>query len=211
MVLAQAEASGTLDLLIGGYHPMTWACRMKSHRLLRRLALIPGTANYHNLDGTTALTWAPNSEFTKALALLGYRVDEELPEDGSTSLHFAARKGRVDQLEALVQGCVGCEAMERFDSLYRTPLACAAQAGHWGAVSYLIHVGANVNACNVDSVGYTVLQFALDAGYGSIAKLLIESGADPHLQIGLTKAPKLIAKEQGIFDMLGEKFEDSKC
>ena len=196
LVLKEIDASGKVDLLVQGFHPFSWACQMSNIRFLRRLIKMDGDVNFINSDGTTALTWAPNSEFTRALVSLGAKVSVELDE--LTSMHRAADKGLADQLKLLLTKSDGLSRLESFDFVNRTPLACAAAGGHEDALSLLLEFGANPNAYNSNDIGYTVIQFALEEGHLYIAHLLIEAGAEPPLLRDVSRGIAGIAKDQEV-------------
>ncbi len=195
--------------LLEGSSPYTWACEIPSLRLARLVAEMNFDVNARGEDGSTALTWAPNYEFTKLFVDLGAKVSQEMHEDGVTSLHRAAQAGRTDQLRLLLTDTDGVSCLEQFDQFGRSPLAVASHFGRFDAVKVLLDAGANPNAYNADYLGWNVLQAALLAGHVEIARLLIESGADPGYFEGLTKSPEDIAREQLIYEALQDLFSSN--
>lgn len=191
-----SQDPGSWDGLIESFHPYSWAGMRHNLRLLRRLSAYCKQVNKLNEDGTTALRWAPNWEFTRVLVSLGAKVSLERPDDGLTSVHLAAEKGRADQLELLLLEANGRCALEQFDYIGRTPLACAVYEGHLGVALVLLKAGADPNAVDHDRSCSTVFQFALGQGHDYLAKLLLEHGADPELSIGLSASPRSIAQAQ---------------
>lgn len=93
-----------------------------------------------------------------------------------SALHHAAFDGSMRLTKALLAG--GREAIERRtgDGLGFTPLALAAQEGHYGIVKVLLQNGARVSARS--DGGCTALIMAAIHGHAQVAQLLIESGAD---------------------------------
>lgn len=194
------EASATLD----GCTPHSWACFINSMSLARRATEMLFDINSNNEDGSTALTWAKNSEFTKYLVDIGATVSFEFPNDGMTSLHFASANGCADQLEVLLEEADGKNFLEKFDWNGRTPLCVAVESGHYGVVKYLLDRGADPNAYDESHAGYSILQRALRQGFVRISSILIREGADPSWTPGLTPFPYEIAKKERIYDLLRE-------
>ena len=91
-------------------------------------------------------------------------------------LHRAASSGDIEEIKLLLEEGLPINA---FDDLNRTPLHCAAIGGHIAAVRYLIDAGADVNAHDEESIGETPLgEVAANCSF-EMAKLLVDSGADP--------------------------------
>lgn len=91
-------------------------------------------------------------------------------------LHRAASLGDLEQIKAFLEEGL---PMNAFDDLNRTPLHCAVIGGHIAAVQYLIEAGADVNAHDEERIGETPLgEVAANCTF-AMAKILIESGADP--------------------------------
>jgi len=200
-VLTAKDPNTWLDDEVHAYY---MACQLKSLRLARVLHDLGLSPNYPNRDGSTALSWAPNYEFTAFFVSNGARIEFEKPESKTLSLHHAALTGKTDQLEILLSNADGELFLEAFDEFGRTPLAAAAQCGHLGAVKFLLKSGSNPNAYDEEFLEYTVLQHAVAKGNQEIAKILIEHGANPKTHWGMTQTPLELAKEQ----MLDPSFID---
>ncbi|MGA7856885.1 MAG: ankyrin repeat domain-containing protein [Terracidiphilus sp.] len=99
--------------------------------------------------------------------------EKELEKD---RLHRAASAGDIEQMKVLLDEGLPINA---FDSLDRTPLHCAAISGHIEAVQCLINAGADVNAHDEERIGETPLgEVAANCTF-DMAKVLVDSGADP--------------------------------
>ena len=90
------------------------------------------------------------------------------------SLHEAAKKGDLDQINRLLETGATADVM---DENSNTPLYVAVGQGHKDVVELLILKGANVNA--VCWLGYTPLHWAVAAlgGQTELAELLVAKGA----------------------------------
>src|ERR1022692_3802929 len=91
-------------------------------------------------------------------------------------LHRAASSGDIEQMKVLLDEGLPINA---FDSLDRTPLHCAAIGGDIEAVQYLINAGADVNAHDEERIGETPLGAVAANCTFDMAKVLVDSGADP--------------------------------
>jgi len=178
----------------GDFHPYYWSCEIRSLRLAKRFLQFGLDPNGKNFDGSTALTWAPNYEFTHFFLNAGAKVCNE--KDGPfLSLHRAAEVGRVDQLRLLLMKGDGANFLESQDEFGNTPLSVASRFGNLDCVSFLLDKGASVN--NYGEVAdYSSLQYALSEGYEEIARLLLNKGADPTDFPPLSESPISLAKSQ---------------
>lgn len=91
-------------------------------------------------------------------------------------LHFAAQDGNLDQVRRLLSEGRDVNA---FDELGKTPLHYAVEKEHFEVAQWLIEHGADVNARHEPSVGNTPLAEVAGSCSLRIAKLLVDSGADP--------------------------------
>ena len=206
-LLTFVQQSGNHHTVFEERTALSYACIWGDIILLRKLLLWPGNINCINPDGSTALTLAPNSEFTRLLIELGAKVSVEKPEDGLTSLHRAAERGLTDQIFLLMKDSDGSQKLESFDYLLRTPLGCAAYNGREDSVRLLLSLGAKVDSRSKDYAGDSVLQFALHKGYGTIARILIESGARFSDCFGNSFTPAFLAKRAGLESQFKELIE----
>lgn len=73
----------------------------------------------------------------------------------------------------------GAALLEARDDRGRTPLICAAEAGHSGAIHLLVKKGADINAKDGD--GNTALMAAALKGFRGVAEKLLDLGAEINL------------------------------
>jgi ankyrin repeat protein len=108
-----------------------------------------------------------------------------------TVLHWAADKGR-EEVVALLVG-MGAQANSR-DGLEQTPLMCACENGHMGAVRMLAqHIGGE--GLNMrDANGRTVLHWAVEEGYHEAVRILLLAGADPTITDNGGRTPRTLAE-----------------
>ena len=104
-------------------------------------------------------------------------ADSDIPnirgKDGRTPLHVAARNGRTETAEQLIEG--GADVNARTVNK-QTPLHMAAYGGHADIVSLLIANGAEVNT--TDEENTTPLHASAVNGYKDVVKILIANGAN---------------------------------
>jgi ankyrin repeat protein len=91
-------------------------------------------------------------------------------------LHRAAQDGDLELVQSLVR--MG-EPLNAFDDLARTPLHYAVASDHDDVVAFLIRSGADVNAHDESQIGETPLGRSAETISLTMAKLLIDCGADP--------------------------------
>jgi acyl-CoA-binding protein len=101
--------------------------------------------------------------------------DDMAHDDREFPLHAAAREGRVEELERLLE--TGSDS-NLLDPSGQTPLHLAADRGHVECVKALVLNGANVHT--VDHDGISVLQAAVIGGDVPCCRLLLALGCDPH-------------------------------
>ncbi|XP_072774452.1 ankyrin repeat domain-containing protein 16 isoform X3 [Taeniopygia guttata] len=111
---------------------------------------------------------------------------EEIPEArswrwgrlGDSLLHHAARLGRRDVLEFLIQE-IGMD-MEVANGDYKRPIHEAASMGHQECVSFLLERGASVDC--LKKADWTPLMMACTRKNLGVIKTLVEHGANPLLR-----------------------------
>jgi Ankyrin repeats (3 copies)/Ankyrin repeat len=103
---------------------------------------------------------------------------------GRTSLWWAARTGRVDEVKRLLAATENPNAR---DVDGETPLHAAARFGHAAVVELLIVHGADPNAGDRNEV--TPLHLAAEAEQLDVARVLLAHGADPNARDGFGRTP----------------------
>ena len=160
--------------------------------------------NSRDQHGNSALTMAFEGSYATIAETLiergcDLRLSNKEDPEGADILKSAARKGLTGVLQLLLARGLFVDAIG-FDG--KTPLMIAAEAGQYGAATFLLDQGASINAkaqraqvshrnsCSDDSEeedgafqtremeDISPLICALEAGHGEVAKLLIERGAD---------------------------------
>ncbi len=94
---------------------------------------------------------------------------------GRAALSWAAGEGRLEIVRELASA-----QLDRRDDDGRTPCFHAVLGNHRDVVVFLLDAGADVNAA--DRFRDTPLMLACTKGYGGLAALLLERGADPSLK-----------------------------
>jgi peptide-methionine (R)-S-oxide reductase len=146
--------------------------------------------------GGTLLTYARRLEQAELLIRAGARVEEEEPEDGSTSVHRACEAGQLELLQLLFQAG-GKRVLASPDFIGRAPLACAAAAGSIEIMAFLLEAGAQLETFCPRRQGVTALFEAVWNERLEAARWLCEQGADADLAIGLNASPRELAEERG--------------
>mmetsp|Transcript_11117 Transcript_11117/g.21504 ORF Transcript_11117/g.21504 Transcript_11117/m.21504 type:complete len:1264 (+) Transcript_11117:34-3825(+) len=142
--------------------------------------------------GFTALMVASAHGSIRAveLQLTRAKANPNLQNRRGTALHLAAKNGHAEVIQILVQHRA---ELERRDSFGRRPLHSAIKSSSSKGVAALLRAGANVEAAikkpwsQVPSLLYAVYE-----GHISIAKLLLDAGADVHHVGGRDHHPPLI-------------------
>jgi len=103
--------------------------------------------------------------------------------DGTTPLHWAAIRGRQEEVEVLLTNGASIEAD---DCLGQTPLIKAVVQNHRDIVDFLVRRGADVNTS--DRFGRIALRIACELEYKELAAFLVNNGSDVNAtdQNGLT-------------------------
>ncbi len=143
----------------------------------------------------TALTIVQSVDMARLLIAHGAKVSAEHPEDGYTSLHWAAGEGRVELLTVLLRTELGT-ALGIFDEVSRTPLICAVDHGCVACVRLLLDAGSDVNANDEPRIGNTALHYAVEKGHVEIFKLLLDAGADPDIEGWMRLTPRFKAEHR---------------
>ncbi len=137
-------------------------------------------------DGFTALLGTmfekePEDRLAKVRMLLehGANSDASIEEGGDSPLHVATHFGYLDVIQLLVEHGGYEKSLASYDECSRMPLHWACLNGHYEAAKYLISLGADINANEEEQIGETPLGDCADSCTASMARLLLEAGADP--------------------------------
>lgn len=117
---------------------------------------------------------------------------------GWTPLHEAARHGRVQMVEVLLEH--GADAEARRGTHDWTALHYAAEEGHGEVVTALVKGGAEVET--KDKHGATALHYAALFGETDVVKALVEGGANVQAQTMDGRTPRDLAKNPHIIQLL---------
>jgi ankyrin repeat protein len=183
------------------------AARNEDSERLRSLLAQGANPNEQQADGATALHWAVHrgdSESVLALLSAGANVNQ-VNRLGASPLFVAARNGDGALIRQLLEA--GAEP-DLALQLGETPLMSAARAGTAEGVRALIAAGADVNSAE-QSRKQTALMWAVSQGHVTVARLLIEAGAN--LEARSSVRPMLMfvdganggAFDQGVMENLG--------
>lgn len=181
---------------------LTLATRRKDTDSVILLLNAGANVNNVNSNGTTALTWVQDVKTAKILLERGANMEAEVPEDGMASLHMLASEGNVDVLNLMLQLPGAAYAIERFDDLERSPLACAVESKEYDCAVSLLKAGADVNAVDRGNLGRPPIYWAVNAGDQRMVSLLMSHGADPTIKLGLNESPLELAKQLGRHEIL---------
>ena len=118
------------------------------------------------------------------------------PSPSSTALHFAAKNGRKEIVQCLLEA--GAEK-DKANSAGGTPLHLAAKYGHPEVVLCLIEAGADKN--KADNCGSTPLHLTTECGSKEIALCLLEARADVDKADNRGRTPLHLAARTGKRDI----------
>jgi uncharacterized protein len=179
-----------------GSTPLAEAVKLNDVKLARMLLDAGANVNAANEDGQTALMLAVrNGDPAIVDVLLGSGANVKTIEDwrGQTPLMWAAARSAPEVVKLLIARGADVHARAKENdwpsqitseprAQYRptgglTAMLYAARAGCKGCVEALLDGGADINMPNPD--GVTPLMLAIDNGNYSVAKYLLERGANP--------------------------------
>jgi len=137
-------------------------------------------------------------------ALLPQKIDLNAQDsDGSTALHWAARKDDVETAGALIRNGANVKAANRYGV---TPLSLAAINGNAAMIELLLKAGADANTILPE--GETVLMTAARTGKLDAVKSLLAHGADINFKEARRGQTALMwAAAEGNADVVAELIE----
>lgn len=113
---------------------------------------------------------------------------DERDEDGATELYWAARKGDVPLVKALLaRGADPCAPRQQRESQGETPLHVAAAENRLEVIQLMLERGANVDV--QDAIGNSPIQRAAVFGHTAVIQALIEHGADVNIRTYAGRTP----------------------
>ena len=135
-------------------------------------------ASVNNPDGPPLVREARNGNLAAVRALIAQHADVNVAsEDGTTSLHWAARADDLELTKALLAAGANPKTANRYGI---TPLFLAAKSGNASTTAVLLKAGADPKAALAE--GENVLMAAARTGNPEVVKLLLEKGADPNVR-----------------------------
>lgn len=103
---------------------------------------------------------------------------------GSSALHYAAEKGRLEVAKFLVDQGATVNVTNMWE---KTPLHEAANQGHEEVVMFLVENGARIEATS-NKKRFTPLHLASQFGHTSVVEYLVQNGADVSAQAEVRSA-----------------------
>jgi uncharacterized protein len=117
---------------------------------------------------------AKTGDRAAVLALLRQHADVNVPQaDGTTALHWAARRDDLEMADRLIKAGANVKAANRYGV---TPLYLACVNGSAAMIAKLLDAGADANAAVTE--GETALMTVARTGNVDAAKVLLAHGAD---------------------------------
>ena len=120
-------------------------------------------------------------------------------KDGDTALHKAARKGRLEMVEYLIENMADIESI---DAAMMTPLHCACWKGHADVVSTMLERGASPFA--LTESGWNPIHTAAFRGHDKVVKVLL---GNSELSMAQRDLQGFTALELTDFDAVAELLE----
>ena len=129
--------------------------------------------------------FTPERRKAMAVLLIEHGADASgANDDGTTPLHMAVLRGRLELLETLVTAKANINAKDLRES---TPLHFAARFNHPKVIEWLVKHGANPNL--PDRMGNTPLHDAVTRFKKEAFYALIKGGADPNARNDVRRTP----------------------
>ena len=164
--LLAAGANPNLHLL-SGETPLMAAARAGKAEVVRQLLAKGADPNARGTRGQTALMWAASEQHPDVVkALLVGRADLHVRSESWSQMMAVPPHGLPEYNRMIPHGG-------------NTALMFAARVGDLESAKLMVEAGANVN--DQDAWGVSATTLAAFSGYGDIARLLLDKGADPNL------------------------------
>jgi ankyrin repeat protein len=159
----------------------------------RMLEQEPGLAQARNEQGISAVLMA---------CYMGRKeIRDLLIEKGAhLELHEAAAAGNLPRVKELVEANLQLAKSYSPDGF--PVLALAAAFGHEEVVRYLHGNGAKIDAVATNGTGYNALTGAVASSHASLAKWLVENGADVNYRYAKGHSPLLEAAANGKLEIV---------
>ena len=193
-----------------GASPLAEAVRVANTELVAMLLEAGADANVANEDGQTALMLAARTGNVAVADLLvrqGAAVNRRERFRDQSAVMWAAGEGHADMVAFLVSKGADLSVRGRATDWssqisneprvqYRptgglTPLLYAARGGCLGCVKVMVEAGADKDRPNPD--GMTPMIMALDNGYPTVARYLLDHGANPQTWDWWGRTPLYVA------------------
>ena len=157
------------------------------------------------LEQEPSLVNARNERGASAVLLACYTGRKEirdlLIEKGAhLELHEATASGNSPRVRDLVEGNLQLAKSYSPDGF--PVMALAAAFGHEDVARYLHGKGAEINAVATNGTGYTALTGAVAGSHASLAKWLVENGADVNYRYAKGHSPLLEASANGKLEIV---------
>jgi ankyrin repeat protein len=163
--LLKAGANPNAALLLGET-PLMIASRAGSPAVVELLLAKGANPNARAARGQTALMWAVSNEHPEVVkVLLAHGVDIHAKTDVWKQMVAVPPHGLPEYNRVIPQGG-------------ETALMFASRVGDLASAKLLVDAGANVN--DADAWGVSATTLAAFAGFGELARFLLERGADPN-------------------------------
>lgn len=193
LALLQADADVNSQNKFGST-PLHLAVSNGHAEIVRTLLDAGSSVMLKNEAGKTALHLAEHLEILRQLiAVAGVDLNTSMEW---TALHFAARQGRLDLVNCLLEA--GADAAAKTVEGF-TPLRLAAYNGYLDIVQRLLEVNPAMSA---DTWGENALHDAAARGHLAVVKLLLASGADTESRDNEKCTPLHYASQDGHLEVV---------
>ena len=170
----------------GNTNPLKMAIIFRQAEIVKILLAHGADPNERCIGGSTALHTSVSKEGMEDDNIIGTFIFKQLIDNGAsvnvredngvTPLHYAAKYGKIVEVEYLIRG--GAEIDAQKDDGF-TPLAYAIVGGQLATVKALIKAGARLDMRTNDNTnGAMPLHLAAQIGKADIVRFLVRSGAE---------------------------------